>query len=211
VEEESVDQGASVAGVWFAGGCGWGGAGSGVDHHAGGLVDDGEVFVFVEDFEWDVLGDGVERGGLRCAFDLDGFAAVEFLLRLGGVAVDSDLAGFDEELDAGSADVREGLGEVLVEAEIGGGRVGGEGANAGGVGGVGYSGFTVRRRWPLGSMFLDGMGDQLSGLQEKDQASGGDHAEGDPLDGVEEARVGVGLADEGQEELCNAGGREGER
>src|SRR5882762_3308799 len=50
-----------------------------------------------------------------------------------------------------------------------------------------YSGFTVRRRWPLGSMCLDGMGDQLSGLQEKDQAGEGDHAEGDPLDGVEEA------------------------
>src|SRR5437879_2420860 len=61
-----------------------------------------------------------------------------------------------------------------------------------------YSGFTVRRRWPLGSMCLDGMGDQLSGLQEKDEAGGGDHAEGDPLDGVEEARVGKGLTEEGQ-------------
>jgi hypothetical protein len=36
-------------------------------------------------------------------------------------------------------------------------------------------------------MCLDGMGDQLSGLQEKDEAAKGDHAEGDPLDGVEEA------------------------
>src|SRR5580704_6984631 len=86
------------------------------------------------------------------------------------------------------------------------------------VGGVGsstprvarYSGFTVRRRWPLGSMCLDGMGDQLSGLEEKDQACTGDHAEGDPLDGVEEACVRVGLAEEGEEELRGAGGREGE-
>jgi hypothetical protein len=36
-------------------------------------------------------------------------------------------------------------------------------------------------------MCLDGMGDQLSGLREKDEAAKGDHAEGDPLDGVEEA------------------------
>jgi hypothetical protein len=128
VEEEGVDEGASVAFVYATKG---GSAGSGVDHHAGGLVDDGEVLVFVEDFERDVFGDGVEGGGLRGAFDLDGFAAVEFLLRLGGVAVDADLAGLDEELDPGAGDVGEGLGEVLVEAEVGGGRVGGEGADAG--------------------------------------------------------------------------------
>ena len=130
VEEERVDEGAAVAGVV-------GGAGAGVDHHAGGLVDDGEVLVFVEDVEGDVFGDGVERRGLRGAFDLDGFAAVEFLLGLGGMAVDADLAGFDEELDAGAADVGEGLGEVLVEAEVGGGGVGGEGADAGRVCDVG--------------------------------------------------------------------------
>jgi hypothetical protein len=112
-----------------------------VDHHAGGLVDDGEVLVFVEDFEGDVFGDGVEGGGARGAFDLDGFAAVELLFGLGGVAVDADLAGFDEELDARAGDVGEGLsealGEILVQAEVGGGGVGKEGADAGGVGGVG--------------------------------------------------------------------------
>jgi hypothetical protein len=103
-----------------------------VDHHAGGFVDDGEVLVFVEDFEGDVFGDGVEGGGLRGAFDFDGFAAVEFVFGLGGVAVYADLAGFDEKLDAGSGDVGEGVGEVLVETEVGGGGVGGEGADAGG-------------------------------------------------------------------------------
>jgi hypothetical protein len=101
-----------------------------VDHHAGRLVDDSEVLVFVEDLEGDVFGNGVEGGGLRGAFDLDGFAAVEFLFGFGGMAVDADLAGFDEELDAGSADVGEGLGEVLVETEVGGSGVGGEGADA---------------------------------------------------------------------------------
>src|ERR1700761_5192989 len=73
-----------------------------------------------------------------------------------------------------------------------------------------YSGLTVRRRWPLGSMFLDGTGDQLSGLKEKDYASEGDHAEGDPLDGVEEACFGVRLTQKGQQELSCAGGSEGD-
>jgi hypothetical protein len=102
-----------------------------VDHHAGGFVDDGEVLIFVEDVERDVFRDGVERRRLRSAFDLDGFAAVKLLLWLGRVAVEADLTGFDEELNAGSADIGKGLGEVLVEAEIGGGGVGGEGAEAG--------------------------------------------------------------------------------
>src|SRR6266550_3600670 len=115
VEEEGVDEGALVARVETTEG---GGAGSGVDHHAGGFVDDGQVLVFVEDFQGDVFGDGVEGSGLRCAFEFDGFATVEFLFWLGGMAVDADLAGFDEKLDAGAADVGEGLGEVLVEAEV---------------------------------------------------------------------------------------------
>jgi hypothetical protein len=103
VEEERVDESATVAFV-IAGTC------SGVNHHAGWLVDDGEVFVFVEDVERNVFGCGVERRGLRRAFDLDGFATVEFLFGLGSVAIDADLTGFDEELDAGPGDIREGLG-----------------------------------------------------------------------------------------------------
>jgi hypothetical protein len=109
VKEEGVDEGALVARVGFAA-CEGGGAGSGVDHHAGGFVDDGEVLVLVEDFERDVFGDGVQGGWLWGAFDLDGFAAVEFLFGLGGVPVDANLAGFDEEPDAGSGDVGEGVG-----------------------------------------------------------------------------------------------------
>jgi hypothetical protein len=130
VEEEGVDEGALVAGVVCA-------AGSGVNHHACRFVDDGEGLVFVEDVEGDVFGDGVEGFGLGRAFDLDGFAAVEFLFGFGWVAVDADLTGFDEELDSGAGEVGEGLSEVLVEAEIGGGGVGFEGADAGVVRGVG--------------------------------------------------------------------------
>jgi hypothetical protein len=127
VEEERVDEGALVALVYAIG---WARAGTGVDHHAGGFVDDGEVFVFVKDVERDVFGDGVKGCGLRGAFDFDGLAAAEFLFGLGRVAVDADLTGFDEELDAGSADVGEGVGEILVEAEVGGGGVGDERTDA---------------------------------------------------------------------------------
>jgi hypothetical protein len=94
VEEECVDEGPSVAGVICA-------AGSGVHHHASGLVDDSEELVFVEDVEGDVFRDGVEGFGLGRAFDLDGFAAVEFLFRLGWITVNADLTRFDEELDTG--------------------------------------------------------------------------------------------------------------
>jgi hypothetical protein len=123
-----------------------------VDHHAGGFVDDGKILVFVEDFEGDVFGDGMEWGGLRGAFDLDGFAAVELLFWLGGVAVDANLAGFDEELDAGSGDVGESVGEVLVQTEIGGGGVCGEGAN--GSGGVFFEVLEVYDGdWGWGGLF----------------------------------------------------------
>jgi len=132
VIEKGIDEGASVAGVV-------GGASSGVDHHAGRFVDDGEVLVFVEDVEGDVFGDGVEGRGVGRAFDFDGLAAAEFMFGLGGLTVDANLSGFDEELDAGAGDVGEGLGEVLVETEIGGG-VGGEGADVGLAGGTGVVG-----------------------------------------------------------------------
>jgi hypothetical protein len=123
VEEQGVNESAAIARLV-------GGTGSCVDHHTGGFVDDGEVFIFVEDVEGNVFGSGVKGRGLGRAFYLDGFSAVEFLLGLCQIAVDADLASLDEELDAGSGDVGEGLGEVLVEAEIRGGWVGGEGMEA---------------------------------------------------------------------------------
>src|SRR5579871_1060649 len=120
VVEKGVDEGAVVAGIV-------GGAGAGVDHHASGLVDDGEVLVFVEDLEGDVLGKGVEGRRVWGAFNLDLLAAVKFLFGLGGSAGDADLAVLDEELDTGAADVGDGLGEVLVEAQACGFGGGGEG------------------------------------------------------------------------------------
>ena len=111
-------------------------------------------------------GDGVEWGGLGGAFDLDGFAAVEFLFGLGGVAVDADLAGFDEELDAGAGDVGESLGEVLVEAEVGGGGIGGEGADAGRVFGSSSSSRSSKSMTGIGGWdgFFDASGGAVLGF-----------------------------------------------
>jgi hypothetical protein len=83
----------------------------------------------VEYVERDVLGYGVERGRMRGTLDLDLLAAVELLFGLGGVAVYADLLVFDEELDAGAADVGNGLGEVLVKAQVGRGGIGAEGVD----------------------------------------------------------------------------------
>ena len=49
--------------------------------------------------------------------------------QIGRIAVDTDLAGLDEELDAGARGVGESLGEVLVETEVVGGGVGKERAD----------------------------------------------------------------------------------
>src|SRR5450432_565982 len=68
--QQSVDQGTAIA-------VGVGGAGAGVDHHAGGFVDDGEVGVFVDDVERDFFGDGAQGRAFDVAEDFDFFSAAE--------------------------------------------------------------------------------------------------------------------------------------
>ncbi len=91
-----------------------------MDHHACGLVDDGKMIVFVENVERNVLGKGMQRWRMRSAFDLDGLAALELELRLGGLTVDANLTVLDQQLNTGTADVRNRLSEVLVQAQAGG-------------------------------------------------------------------------------------------
>src|SRR5215471_7079150 len=71
-----------------------------------------------------------------------------------------------------------------------------------------YSGFTVCRRLPLGSMCCDGMSGGPSRLLEEERSQN-DHTEGDPLDGVKESSEGVvfklRLAEKGEEKLREAG------
>ena len=95
---------------------------SGVNGHTGGLVDDDEVVVFVEDVERDGFSFSFER----CAwFRLNGdaLAATEFLARLGRLAIDENEAGIDEFLDAGAGKFGTMRGDKAVEARAGiGGR-----------------------------------------------------------------------------------------
>ena len=123
VVQQRVDQRAAVARVV-------GRACAGVDHHAGGLVDHGEVLVLVEDVErecppaWRAAARDAARLRSRwprrraaCAWPWRG-------------AVDAHLAGFDQQLHAGAADLRNGLREIGVQAHAGGGGVGDKGADA---------------------------------------------------------------------------------
>ena len=126
VEEERVDEGSRVSIVVRR-------ASTGVNHHAGVLVDYGEVLVFEEDAERDVLGSSVERLRLGLALDLDAFSSFELVLCFRDCGVDTYLASVDEHLHAGAGDVRQSLREIGVDSESGGRGVGCETAHRIGV------------------------------------------------------------------------------
>jgi hypothetical protein len=164
VVEQGVDESATVASVV-------GRSGARVDHHAGRLVDDGQVLVLMENVEGNVFSYSVERCWMWRALDLDRFAAVELLFGLCRVSVDAHLAGFDEELHAGPADVGESLSEVLVEAEVGGGGVGGEGTDVG----VFFKVFEVDDRDWEWSGFFDASGGDVFGTDGAAALALGEH------------------------------------
>src|SRR3984957_10003125 len=121
--KQRVDQRSAIAGVF-------GGARAGVHHHAGGLVDDGEVVVFINDVERNVFGDGAEGRALGLAENRDALTAAEFHGRFRGRVVYQNVLVSDDLLDAGTADVEAG-GEELIEALSGGVRVDREGCGGG--------------------------------------------------------------------------------
>ncbi len=75
-KEQRIDEGVAVARIFSF-------AGAGVHHHAGGLVDDGEVLVFEDDVERNVLRRGFERCGMGFAGDEYLFSAAKLERRLG--------------------------------------------------------------------------------------------------------------------------------
>ena len=86
--------------------------------HTGGLVDHGQVVVFVDDVKRNVLGLGAQWSGLRLAFDLDLLATAEFVAGLRGRTIHGDLAVLDEHLHARAANVRDCLGEIGIQAHL---------------------------------------------------------------------------------------------
>src|SRR5215472_7356132 len=109
--QERVDQRAPVAGIL---GC----SRAGVNHHSRGLVDDGEVIVFVENVERNFLGDSAKRRALGWAEDCDPFATMQFQRRLGLAVIDSDLFFSDQLLDSCPAYI-EARSEELVQSLAG--------------------------------------------------------------------------------------------
>ena len=109
VVQQRIDQGAAIARVV-------GGAGAGVDHHAGGLVDDGEVVVFVEDIEGDFFRRWHAKEAAPAAPEnCDVLAAPQFQRGFGGGIVHEDFLFGNQLLDTSAADVEVG-GEELIEA-----------------------------------------------------------------------------------------------
>src|SRR5207244_8488471 len=110
--QQRVDQRAAVAGVI---GC----ARAGVDHHARGLVDDGEIVVLVNYFQRNFFRYRAQRTGLRLAENGDAFAAAQANGPLGFQIIYQDLLFRNQLLNAGTADVWEMGDKELVQALAG--------------------------------------------------------------------------------------------
>ena len=107
---EAVEQGIDHGAVFVAMG--------GVDHHAAGLVEDGEVIVLVENGEGKIL--RLRFGGfVRRDFDRDFLAAGDFMTGLGGASVDGGRAFLDESLEPGAGEIRQADAKEAVEALAG--------------------------------------------------------------------------------------------
>ena len=78
--QQSIDQGAAVAGGVLR-------AGSGVDHHSGGLIDDRKVVVFIDDVQLDGLGKGAQGLGFRRSKQRDTVAGPQLGRGLGGAVI----------------------------------------------------------------------------------------------------------------------------
>jgi hypothetical protein len=104
VMQQGVEQGAfPIAGAWMG-------------HQAGGLVDDQDGIVLVNDIQADVLRAerGLFRQGLRR--HLHGFAAPDLLLSAGGRAGKPHMAGLDPALQAAAGILRQEFRQALIQA-----------------------------------------------------------------------------------------------
>ena len=106
--EQGVDEGApGIA-------CG------GMNHHAGGFVEDEEIGVFKEDFQGNIFGGGAGEGDGFRFVDADLLARPEFFARLDGAAFNEDVPLLDEGLEPGTGKVGVVDGEKVVQALAGG-------------------------------------------------------------------------------------------
>jgi len=107
--QQRVDQRAAIAGVFSR-------SRARVHHHAGRLVDDCEVVVFVNDVEMNFFGDGTERRALDLAQDFDLFVAAQAQGSFRRISVYDDLLLRDQRLHASTAGVRKLRDEELIQS-----------------------------------------------------------------------------------------------
>jgi hypothetical protein len=107
--EQSVHQSSLVP-------CVVGRAGSCMNHHACRLVDDSEIFVFIDNVEGYVFGDGAQRRGLQGTRDIDAFVSTKFIRGFRELTVYRDFALGDQMLHTGTAHVRQLRHQELVKA-----------------------------------------------------------------------------------------------
>lgn len=93
-------------------------AGARVDDEAGGLVDGDQVVIFEENVEGDLLGFGAQ-GAERSGFDVDALAAPEPVGGFAGAPVHQHAAGVDPLLKPRAAELRQFLGEDVIEPSSG--------------------------------------------------------------------------------------------
>jgi hypothetical protein len=97
-------------------------ASGGMDDEAGGLVEDEEVRVFVEDIERDIL--GLQEGGLGGGLgDSHESAVADGVAGFGGFSGEGDVALFDEGLEARAGEVRQHAGKESVQPISRGARI----------------------------------------------------------------------------------------
>src|SRR5579885_58542 len=93
--------------------------GGGVDDHAGGLVDDDDLRVFVNDVERDVFGREFGGGRRGDFLDLDALARAELVRGLRGATADEYVAFFNRALEQRAAHALDARGEEGVESRPG--------------------------------------------------------------------------------------------
>ena len=88
-------------------------------HHAGRLIDDREVSVFINDVQRDFFGNGPQRRKLGLAENRDGFAAAKAQRSFRHSVIDQNFFCGDQLLDAGAAGFLKSRSEELVETLTG--------------------------------------------------------------------------------------------
>ena len=96
VMQQGVDERAPIAGILA-------GSGSGMDHHASGLVDDGQVVVFIDDLQRNVFGHGPQRRPRRRTGYRDLLAATKLQRRPRRSPIHQNLLLGNELLHTGAA------------------------------------------------------------------------------------------------------------